>query len=97
MFRDLQIPSDVLVDFLMAPEANEDNKHELDIENQVENRIWQAKRRKGLVHKYFKKSAASLGEEKKKKTRPPNFFSAKNGKTKEATAWLLKHMPPTVS
>ena len=70
----------------------------MDLEKKVVERKWKATSRKELVHKYFKKSASSLEQEKKvKKTRPPKFFPAKNSKTKVATAWLLKHMPPTVS
>ena len=97
-FGDIQIPSDVLADFLTAPEAKLVKAHELNLEKKVVERKWKATSRKELVHKYFKKSASSLEQEKKgKKTRPPKFFPAKNSKTKVATAWLLKHMPPTVS
>ena len=97
-FGDIRISSDVLADFLTAPEAKMVKKHELDTEKRDADRKWKATSRKALVNMYFKKSAASLDEEKKKKkTRPPKFFPAKNSKTKDATAWLLKHMPPTVS
>jgi hypothetical protein len=97
-FGDVQIPADVLADFLTAPEAKLVKQHELTNVKKSAERKWKAISRKGLVNKYFKKSALSLEQEKKgKKTRPPKFFPAKNSKTKVATAWLLKHMPPTVS
>ena len=97
-FGDIQIPADVLADFLTAPEAKLVKQHELHNEKKGIERKLKAVSRKALVHKYFAKSALSLEEEKKdKKTRPPKFFPAKNTKTKVATAWLLKHMPPTVS
>ena len=70
----------------------------METEKKAVERKWRATSRKELVLKYFKKSASSLEQEKKaNKARAPKFFPAKNSKTKVATAWLLKHMPPTVS
>jgi hypothetical protein len=96
-FGEYQVPADILSDFLTAPESKEVKKHELDMEAKHDDRKSQAKSRNALVHKYFVKSAASLIDKKKKLVKTPRFFPAKNPKTKEATAWLLKHMPSTVS
>jgi hypothetical protein len=96
-FGDYNVPADILADFLTAPEAKDVKKHEINMEANQEDRQSKAKSRTALVHKYFKQSAASLSEKKKKPTKPPRFFPAKNAKTKEATAWLLQHLPSTVS
>ena len=66
-FGEIRISSDVLADFLTAPEAKMVKKHELDTEKRDADRKWKATSRKTLVNMYFKKSAASLDEQKRKR------------------------------
>ena len=69
----------------------------LELEVRHADRKQQAKARANIVHRYFKKPALSLAAAKKKATKAPRYFPAKNAKTKDATAWLLKYLPETMS